>query len=166
MKPLIRWTLLACALPLAVQAAADEDAANRLEALVDAIESNKTALVAVNLNLDQDESKAFWPVYLKYQEELSSLGDRFVLLIDDYTENFDSMDDAQAQKIVEEYLGLENERAALRRKYFRPLSEALPGRKVARFYQFENKVDAVLRYRLAQSIPVIDFVPTAKSEGP
>jgi hypothetical protein len=94
------------------------------------------------------------------------LGDRFVLLIDDYTENFDSMDDAQAQKIVEEYLGLENERAALRRKYFRPLSEALPGRKVARFYQFENKVDAVLRYRLAQSIPVIDFVPTAKSEGP
>ena len=162
-----RLTVFLVALLLGGAASADDGAAARLEALVDAIQSNKTALVAVNLNLDQDESQVFWPVYLAYQEELSALGDRFVQLIDGYTTNFETMDDAQAETIVEEYLALETERVALRRKYFEPLSEALPGRKVARFYQFENKVDAVLRYRLAQSIPVIDFAPNAAAtEGP
>jgi hypothetical protein len=156
-----RLTVFLVALLLGGAASADDDSAARLEALVDAIESNKTALVAVNLNLDQDESQLFWPVYLAYQEELSALGDRFVQLVEEYTTNFETMDDAQAAKIVEEYLVIEGERAALRRKYFAPLSEALPGRKVARFYQFENKVDAVLRYRLAQGIPVIDFAPGA-----
>jgi hypothetical protein len=32
---------------------------------------------------------------------------------------------------------------------------ALPGRKVARFYQIENKMDAVVRYKLAETIPVV-----------
>jgi hypothetical protein len=32
----------------------------------------------------------------------------------------------------------------------------LPGRKVMRFYQIENKIDAVLRYELAASIPVVE----------
>jgi len=32
----------------------------------------------------------------------------------------------------------------------------LPGRKLMRFYQIENKIDAVMRYELAASIPVIE----------
>jgi len=31
----------------------------------------------------------------------------------------------------------------------------LPGKKVVRFYQIENKMDAVLRYDLAAQIPVV-----------
>ena len=31
-----------------------------------------------------------------------------------------------------------------------------PGRKLARLYQIENKMDAVIRYDLASTIPVID----------
>ncbi len=35
-------------------------------------------------------------------------------------------------------------------------AKALPGRKVARFYQIENKMDAVIRYNLAATIPVVE----------
>ena len=35
-------------------------------------------------------------------------------------------------------------------------SKALPGRKVARLYQIENKMDAVMRYDLAGQIPVVE----------
>ena len=44
----------------------------------------------------------------------------------------------------------------MRRKYLEPIGEALPGRKVMRFYQIENKMDAVLRYELAETIPVVE----------
>jgi hypothetical protein len=40
----------------------------------------------------------------------------------------------------------------------------LPGRKVARFYQIENKMDAVIRYDLAATIPVIDEKGDAPAE--
>jgi hypothetical protein len=39
---------------------------------------------------------------------------------------------------------------------FSPFAEVLPGRKLARFYQIENKIQAVLRYELAREIPVIE----------
>jgi hypothetical protein len=34
-------------------------------------------------------------------------------------------------------------------------SKALSGRKLARFYQLDNKLDAGLRFRLARGVPVI-----------
>ena len=38
----------------------------------------------------------------------------------------------------------------------RQVRQKLPGRKLARFYQIENKMDAVIRYYLAATIPVIE----------
>ena len=45
--------------------------------------------------------------------------------------------------------------SAAGRAYVDDFSAVLPGRKVARFYQIENKMDAVLRYELASRIPVV-----------
>jgi hypothetical protein len=42
----------------------------------------------------------------------------------------------------------------LRRDYV-PARRVLSGRKLARFYQIENKMDAVVRYDLAATIPVV-----------
>ena len=44
----------------------------------------------------------------------------------------------------------------MRRTYLDEFAKVLPGRTVARFYQIENKMDAVLRYDLAATIPVVD----------
>ena len=40
--------------------------------------------------------------------------------------------------------------------YVGEFAKVLPGRTVARFYQIENKMDAVLRYDLAAHIPVVE----------
>jgi hypothetical protein len=57
---------------------------------------------------------------------------------------------------VNEYLAVERERSEVRRAFLDPISQALPGKKVMRFYQIENKIDAVLRYQLAATIPVVE----------
>jgi len=59
-------------------------------------------------------------------------------------------------KSIDDYLAIERDRVELRQSYVDPFAEALPGRKLMRFYQIENKIDAVMRYELAASIPVIE----------
>jgi hypothetical protein len=138
-------------------AAAGEGAAAKadLDVLRDAIRANKKALVAASLKLTDDEAGKFWPIYDRYETELKALNDKLVALVQDYTTSFPNFTDEKAKSIADQYLTEEADRAKLRRTYLDEFSKALPGRKVARFYQIENKMDAVVRYDLAASIPVV-----------
>jgi hypothetical protein len=127
-----------------------------LDALLNAIRSNRKALVAVNLQVTDDEAVRFWPIYDRYQKEVNALGDRLVGVIQDYAAHFSDLSDAKATALIEEYLAIEADRVKVRRSYLGEFGKSLPGRKVARFYQIENKMDAVIRYGLASTIPVID----------
>ena len=126
-----------------------------LEILLGTLRSNRKALVAVNLALTDDEARSFWPVYDRYEEDLAAIQDRLLAVIREYAANRTSMSDEEAEQLVGEYLRVEREHAALREAYLKPISEALPGVKVMRFYQIENKIMAILRYDLAATIPVV-----------
>jgi hypothetical protein len=119
------------------------------------LHANKKALVDVNLELDDAEAAAFWPIYDRYQSELDAVQARLLAVIEAYSEAVASMTDAKASELVDDYLAVEQDRAKVRRKYLAPISAALPGRTVMRFYQIENKIEAVLRYELAATIPVV-----------
>jgi len=147
---------LLMALCVAASAMAEDAEEASLELLVATLQADQKALVEVNLKLDDAETKSFWPVYDRYHGELDSVSDRLAKLIEDYTANFGTMSDEEALQIVEDFVELERERAEVREKYVEPFSEVLPGRKLVRFYQIENKVQALLRYELAREIPVID----------
>ena len=126
------------------------------DVLLNAIRANRKALVAVNLGLTDDEAGKFWPLYDRYQTEVNAAGDRQVAVIQDYIANFGSISDEKAMKLVEDYLAADADRLAVRRAYIPQFAGVLSGRKVARLYQIENKMDAVLRYDLASTIPVIE----------
>jgi hypothetical protein len=150
---LIVSLLLALAAAPAFAGEADEAS---IEILRDTLRSNKKALVDVNLALSDEEARAFWPVYDRYQQDLQAVQERLLRVIEEYSANFGKMTDEKARELVDEYLAVEQDRAEVRRAYLEPISKALPGRKVMRFYQIENKVDAVLRYELAATIPVVE----------
>jgi hypothetical protein len=127
-----------------------------LDALVSAIRANRKALVAVNLRLTDDEAVKFWPAYDRYQTEVNAVGDRLIKLVENYTASFPDLSNDKAMKLVEDYLAIEADRVRVRRAHVPEFAAILPGRKVALLYQIENKVDAVLRYDLAATIPVIE----------
>ena len=149
--------LLALGLVLvsAVGRAGQADDAN-LDILLDTIRANRKALVAANLTLTDEEAGKFWPLYDRYQKEISANGDRLAALVQDYEKSFRDLSNDKALKLVEDYLAIEAERVAVRRSYLPEFAKVLPGRTVARFYQIENKMDAVVRYELAAGIPVVD----------
>ena len=58
----------------------------------------------------------------------------------------------EAEPLLEKALKFQDDRLELRRAYVARFSKVLPGRQLARFYQIENKIDAVLRYELAVTV--------------
>ncbi len=156
---------LACILSSGAVHAADVAAADAPQAqqavLLDAIRANRKALVAVNLDLSSEEAAKFWPVYDRYQNEVSAIGDKVVAIVEEYTTTFRGLSNDKAMQLMESYLAAEAERLQVRRTYLPEFAKILPGRTVARFYQIENKMDAVLRYDLASTIPVVDEKPGA-----
>jgi hypothetical protein len=132
-----------------------------LGVLVDTIRSNRKALVAASLGLTADEATKFWPLYDQYQKDLAPSGDRVVALIAEYTSSFGTLSNDKALELIKGYGEAEAERLKVRLSYIDKFAQILPGRTVARFYQIENKMDAVLRYDLAATIPVVDEKSTA-----
>jgi hypothetical protein len=147
---------LSAAALYAAQSPTGKGAEAKLDVLVDAIRSNRQALVKVNLNLTEEEASKFWPIYDRYQKEMNAIGDRLVGVIQEYTTHFSDLANDRAIELVNEYLAVEADRIKVRRAYVDEFAKALPGRKVARFYQIENKMDAVIRYDLAATIPVVE----------
>jgi len=130
-----------------------------LQLLLDTIRSNRRALVAVNLQLSAEEATKFWPLYERYQQEMNAIGDRVSAIVQDYSANFRDLSNDKALELMNKYLEAEADRVKVRRTYLPEFSAILPGRTVARFYQIENKMDAVVRYDLAAAIPVVDEKP-------
>lgn len=161
-----RFTALVLCAALLALAAAGVRAAERavpsaggeadLQTLANTARANRRALVAASLNLTSEQAAQFWPIYDRYQAEMVAVGDRALALVNDYVAHFAQLSDEQALKLVTDYLAAEAERLKVRQTYLPEFAKVLPGRAVARFYQIENKIDAVLRYQLAATIPVIE----------
>ena len=137
---------------------------NETGILLDTIRANRKALVAVNLELSEEQAKSFWPLYDKYLAELGQNQEKVVAVIEEYTKSFGSLADDKAAQLTKDYLAAEAGRVQLRQTYLPQFEKIIPGRTVARLYQLENKLDAVIRYDLAGRIPVIDekAAPAAK----
>jgi len=134
--------------------AADRPADN-MDILRQSIQADKKLLVAENMQLTEGEAKAFWPVYESYQNEFFLLKTRSIMLIKDFAGAYDKMTDKDAKKFLDEYLTIEGLRLKVRQAYLPKFRKVLPEKKVARYYQIENKIHAVLSYELAKEIPLV-----------
>jgi hypothetical protein len=119
------------------------------------IQADKKLFVAENMQLTEGEAKAFWPVYEAYQKDQMKLIDRTQKLINDYAKNYQTMTDATAKKLTDEMIAIENERLKLRKDYLPKFRKVLSDKKVARYYQLENKIHAVVSYDMARVIPLV-----------
>jgi len=131
---------------------ADQDA---LRVTRDQVQTDRKPLVAKAMNLTDDEARVFWPIYDDYKAELSKLSDRTITLVADFAANYRDLTDQQANDMTREYLAIEQEKLNLKRKYYEKFSHALPGKRVARFFQVERRLDAVVTLNLAQAISLV-----------
>ena len=149
-------TLLAFAALLAFPVSAQT--ASDMQILAQKIKADKKLVVAANMQLTEDEAKNFWPVYEAYQKDLQKINQRLIGTIKRYADAYNkgSVSDDVAKKLINEAIAVEDAEVKLKRSYVPKLSKVIPGVKVARYLQIENKIRAVAKYELAAQIPLVE----------
>ena len=87
-------------------------------------------------------------------DSVAKLNDRWWHLVADFSQTYKSLSDSQATRFLEDYTKYDQDRIALRTTYIKRFGEILPLRKVVRYFQVENKLDAIINYDLAGEIPL------------
>jgi hypothetical protein len=129
-----------------------------MEILAEKLEADKKLVVAANLVLTDAESEAFWPLYAEYQEGLKGLHERMVKVIMSYADayNADTLTDEQALTLLKESMSISADELKMRKGFVTKLAKVLPGKKVTRYMQIENKIAAIVDYGLAAEIPLVE----------
>ena len=159
MKRSIRTIIMAVSLGFVtvipcVALAGDEPASN-MDIVREKLRADKKLLVAQAMGLTQNEADKFWPVYEEYQKELTKLADREIALIKEYARVYKSMTNDEAAKLMNEFLDIEGDYQTTRRQYVPKMRDILSDIKVARYFQIENKIKALVDFELAEKIPLI-----------
>lgn len=152
---LTQIVLLALAALLALPAAAQT--ASDMQILAQKIKADKKLVVAANMQLTEEEAKGFWPVYDAYQADLQKINGRLLGTIKRYADAYNKgpVSDEAAKKLVNEAIAIEETEVKLKRSYVPRLEKVIPGMKVARYLQMENKIRAIGKYELATQIPLV-----------
>ena len=124
------------------------------------LQVGRIEIIKDELRLTEEEAAAFWPVYDEYQSDLMEVRNRYADLLTTYSDLYraGTVSEAFAEKMVDDYLDIQEDLLKIKRKYLDDFRKALPARKVTRFYQLENKIDADIAARVALVVPLIDPV--------
>ena len=154
----LKMFVLAAALAFVAPAYAQESEAMTMEILKEKVKADKKLIVATNMDLTDAEAKGFWPMYESYQKELDQINQRVGATIKAYADAHNAgkgmIPNDTAKKLIKEAIAADEAEVKLRQSYSTKLEKVLPATKVARYLQIENKIRAILKYELAQAIPL------------
>ena len=149
------WMVAVATFP--IPALTQDKPADNMQILREKIKADKKLLVAKNMELTESEAKGFWPVYEEYQKDLTGINQRIGKLIESYAADYraKTLTDEKAKKLIDELVAIEQAEAGLKAASVPKLSKVLPPKKVARYLQIENKIRAVVKYGLAEGVPLV-----------
>jgi hypothetical protein len=157
MKVKLTKVMIFCIVALTATSAFAQDSNSDMQILLDKVKADKKLVVAANMTLTESEAKAFWPIYDAYQKDLQAINERLGKTILAYADAYNkkSLTDAQAKQLTQEALAIDQDELTLRKTYAARLEGVIPGMKVARYLQIENKIRAAIRMDLATGIPLV-----------
>jgi len=136
---------------------AEEKPAENMQILKEKFKADKKLVVAENMSLTESETKKVWPIYDAYQQDLGQNNERLRKVIGAYADAYKKgpVPNETAKKLLDDALAVEEVEVALKRSYVPKLQKAIPDAKVARYLQIETKIRALVRYELAEKIPLV-----------
>jgi hypothetical protein len=162
MKKKLALVLFGIAMIAAQWASAEDKIADvtDMQALRDAVRSDKKALVASTLELTDAEAKRFWPLYDGYQRDVDLANRRRNVVLQVLISRDKPFSELYARNLATELMAADEtevkSRRALHNRLMRGVpTRILPPKKAARYLQLESKIRAVQAYDIAANIPLI-----------
>jgi len=121
------------------------------------IQHKRKMIVARNIALDKGEEKAFWGLYDQYQIDIKKIDIKRIALIEEYAKAYKSksLTDNQALLLLNAHLVNEQRRIMKLNAYIQKFKEIISPKKAVRFFQVENKMNAIINFELAAQIPLV-----------
>jgi hypothetical protein len=118
------------------------------------LRARKMQVIGQNMSLSDEEGQRFWPIYNHYVKDLTAVNDQKYALLKQYAEMWETMSDQEALIYVRHWLEVDGQAQALRLKYVPVVSQALPGRKAATFFQLDRRLNMIVDLQLFGQIPL------------
>jgi len=119
------------------------------------IRSVKKQVIAANMTLTDGEATKFWPVYEQYSADFAKINDTRAALVKEYSEEYGTQTDEQADSLVRRWLDVDIAAAQLRQKYVPIFRKVLPGTKAATFFQLDRRISMMIDVQLTSQLPLM-----------
>jgi hypothetical protein len=129
------------------------------------IRAKKMQVIGQNMSLSDTEAQKFWPIYKHYADDLHEVNNSKYALLKQYAETWATMTDQDALIYVRHWMEVDAEAQALRLKYVPAVTQALPGKKAATFFQLDRRLSMIVDLQLFSQIPLA-HVKESSSIGP
>ncbi len=121
-----------------------------------ALKTEKKAIVAEAMELTEEESTVFWPLYNEYNEKKYIINTKVYNLIQKYTDDYETLTNEQAVELWNENMKIQNENSKLENTYFKKFLKIMDGKKVVRYFQTENKIADIVNYQITMEVPLVE----------
>ena len=126
-----------------------------LELLKSDLKTQKVAIITEGMTMTDAQSAIFWPIYRKYDAELTTLNDTRIEVIKDYAANFETMTPAKADELTNKTFAFIENRLKLQKKYYKEFSKALGPVLAAKYMQIERSINTVFDFQIMSQIPLV-----------
>jgi hypothetical protein len=118
------------------------------------LRAKKMEVIGQNMSLSDTQAEKFWPIYNHYVKDLQEVNDQKYALLKQYAEMWSTMTDEDALVYVRNWLEADGQAQALRLKYVPVVSQVLPGKKAATFFQLDRRLNMIIDLQLLSQIPL------------
>jgi hypothetical protein len=118
------------------------------------VRQEKAEIMGATMALNAQDAAKFWPIYSEYDQGLAKLNDQRVANIKEYAQNYEQLSDAEADKLVQKWMGYQKQRAELLAQTYEKVRQALGGVTAARFAMVEHQILAIIDLQIAEALPI------------
>jgi len=133
-----------------------QSANDYIEMTREVIKAEKKAAVADAMQLTDAESQPFWDLYNEYQGKQYPVHNKRIAIIKDLADNYENLSDEKADELWTNYMKFQQELLKVKISYYKKFKKIISPGDAARYFQIENKIEALINASLAAEIPLIE----------
>jgi hypothetical protein len=115
----------------------------------------KRLIIDEYMQLNDKEKTSFWRIYDQYEEKRKGIEKEGFILLKEYADHYQTMDGAEAHKLIVKFMKNMNGYNTLYKVYFRKMEKVIGSLKAATFIQLETFIQTGLQANLQSQVPVI-----------
>jgi len=124
-----------------------------------AARADRKAVIGANMNLTKEQAAAFWPIYDAYEAKTDKLDDRHVAELKEFAAHYETLTNEDAAKKLDEVIAIKQARLDVQKEFVPKFRAAVSSVLTTRFFQIDNKLNAMIQCDIAQVLPLAKAAP-------